>query len=179
MADTNPINTDAIAGGTARSWDEWLKFLTSIGAEKLSHTEIARLVNETGDANGWWSQSITVAFEQHIGRRDPGQRADGSFEVSATRTMPGERSEVYDRLCALLDGRENFDGVAIDGEARTSVTPKRSYWRAALEDGTAIVVSVEDKGADKVLIALMHQKLGGAGDIPRWRTFWKDQLAKL
>ncbi|MBO6718198.1 MAG: hypothetical protein JJ913_09615 [Rhizobiaceae bacterium] len=177
MNSTRPADTDTIASGTARSWDEWLEFLTGIGAEKLSHTEIARKVKATGDANGWWSQAITVAFEQHIGRRDPGQRADGSYEVSVTRSLPGERDDIYTQVCGLLDAMPDFDGIA--GESRTSVTPKRSYWRASLEDGTAIVLSVEDKGDGKVLVALAHQKLADADEIARWRAFWKDVLAKL
>ena len=145
----------------------------------MPHPEIAERIRKTGDASGWWAQSITVAFEQHIGRRDPGQRSDGSFEVSVTRTMRGERETVYRLACALFDTRNSFDGVAIDGAARTSVTPKRSYWRAGLADGTAVTVAVEDKGGGKALVALMHQKLGRADDIARWRGFWKEVLGRI
>jgi hypothetical protein len=60
---TKPINTAAIEKGTARSWPDWLAFLGAIGADKLTHKEIAEHVAATGDASDWWAQSIAVAYE--------------------------------------------------------------------------------------------------------------------
>lgn len=179
MGDTKPVGTDTIAGGTARSWDEWLAFLTEIGAETMPHPEIARRVQETGDANAWWAQTITVAYEQHIGRRKPGQRADGNFEISATRTIDGEREVVFDKLLARLEGVSSLGGIPLAAPARTSITPKRSYWRCDLEDGTAVAIALEQKTPDKVLIAATHRKLGSEEDAARRRAFWKAELEKL
>lgn len=179
MAATKPIDTDAISKGTARSWDDWLAWLSGIGAEDLSHAEIARRIVATGDASSWWAQSITVAWEQHIGRRRPGQRASGTFEVSATRTVPGETAALFEKLLARLSGVRAFGDVAIDGEPRTSVTPKRSYWRAKLADGTALQFSLEQKTPDRVLVAITHEKLASEADIPRWRAIWKEELGRV
>jgi len=84
------ISPEAIEGGTGRSWDEWLAFFTSIGAEQLTHQEIVARASELG-APPWWRQMVTVAYEQHIGRRVPGQDCDGEFNLSASRTRPGTR----------------------------------------------------------------------------------------
>lgn len=80
-----PVNADAITKGTAQSWKEWLAFLEAINAHSMPHDEIARRVRETGDASGWWAQTIAVAYEQHIGRRVPGQASDGTFQVSRSQ----------------------------------------------------------------------------------------------
>jgi hypothetical protein len=85
---TKPINTAAIEKGTGRSWNEWLAFLESIGAEKLSHKQIAERVTASGHTSGWWSQSIAVAYEQSIGRRLPGQVEDGTFQASRRGRFP-------------------------------------------------------------------------------------------
>jgi hypothetical protein len=179
MVATRPAGTDAIADGTARSWEEWLAFLTEIGAEDMPHPEIARRIQETGDASGWWAQSITVAFEQHIGRRKPGQRADGSFETSATRTLDGERDRLFADLVARLEGIDGFGGVALAAPPRTSVTPKRSYWRCKLADGTGVAFALEQKAPGKVLVAVTHDKVASENDATRWRTFWKQELGKF
>lgn len=179
MSATKPAGTDAIADGTARSWDEWLSFLERIGAGKMPHPEIARRIKETGDANGWWAQAITVAFEQHIGRRKPGQRSDGSYEVSATRTVDGEVAGIFASLCKRLDTTAAFDGVARAGTPRTSVTPKRSYWRCDLEDGTGVECALEQKAPGKVLVAVTHKKLASEDDAARRRGFWKQHLPAL
>ena len=177
MGATKPAGTDAIADGTARSWEEWLSFLQQIGASRMPHPEIARRIKETGDANGWWAQAITVAFEQHIGRRKPGQRSDGSYEISATRTVNGEVADTFASLCKRLDATAAFDGVARAGSPRTSVTPKRSYWRCDLADGTGVAFALEQKSGAKVLVAATHRKLASDTEAARWRAFWKDYLA--
>jgi hypothetical protein len=177
MSATKPAGTDAIAASTARSWEEWLAFLTEIGARDMPHPEIAERIRKTGDANGWWSQMITVAFEQHIGRRQPGQRSDGSFEMSVTRTVDGERAAVFDKLLARLEGVKAFNGVGLAAPPRTSITPKRSYWRCNMEDGTGVAFALEQKAPGKVLVAVTHDKLGSEGDAVRWRAFWKDEMA--
>ena len=103
---TKPISTAAIEKGTARSWQDWLAFLEEIGADRLSHKEIAERVAATGDASGWWSQSIAVAYEQRIGRRRPGQRSDGTYQASASRTIPGTRDEALVAWSALTGQRK-------------------------------------------------------------------------
>src|SRR5690606_39188985 len=90
---TKPIATAAFAEKTGKSWQGWLDFLDGIGARDLSHTEIARAIVETGEASGWWAQGITVAYEQHIGRRQPGQRPNGGYEVSVSKTVSGSPEE--------------------------------------------------------------------------------------
>ena len=179
MADTKPVDTDAISKGTARSWNDWLGWLSGIGAHELSHAEIARRVVATGDASSWWAQSIAVAWEQHIGRRKPGQRPCGTFEVSVTRTLAGEVSALLESIAARFDATSGFDGVAREGAACTSVTPKRSYWRCRLADGSGVQVSLEPRGAGRVLVAVTHGRIADQHAGPRWRAFWKEELGRL
>ena len=77
------MKLENFARTTGRSWEKWLEFLNEIGAGELTHTEIAQRIHDTGDATGWWSQSIALAYEQHIGRRVPGQVREGEYVVSA------------------------------------------------------------------------------------------------
>ena len=172
-----PSNIAAIANGTARGWEEWLAFLDSIGAEGMSHKEIARHVQETGDASGWWAQNITVAYEQHIGRRVPGQDSDGNFSVSVTKTVPGGMDAAFDRWLALVDGRSEFAGIAIARPPETSRSDKWRYWRCGLGDGSRVIVSVNQKAPGKAGLAIAVEKLESEAQIEHWRAFWKEFLS--
>lgn len=180
---TKPANIPAIERATDRSWPAWLTFFAGIEAERLTHAEIvARVVDEISDrverSHGWWAQGITIAYEQHLGRRVPGQGTDGEFRAGATKTFPGELDEARAAWLAVVDGRSAFDGVERDGEATESTTPKRQYWRCGLTDGSRVTVAFEPGSPGKSRIAVEHTKLDSAEAIDGWKTFWKGLLAQ-
>lgn len=179
MAATRPVPTAPFSEKTGRDWAGWLAFLDEIGARDMPHGEIAARVLATGDASAWWAQSITVAFEQHIGRRRPGQRSAGTYEVSANRTVAEDIATLFDRAAAHMAASAAFDGVATGPDARTSITPKRSYWRATLADGSTVQLAAEPKGTDRTLLNVTHAKLPAETEVGRWRAFWKSELGKL
>jgi hypothetical protein len=176
---TKPVSTTAFAEKTRRDWAGWLAFLDGIGARDLTHTEIAERIASTGDASPWWAQSIAVAYEQHIGRRKPGQRNSGEYEVSANRTVQGNRATVFARAAAHLDAARSLGGVAVGADARASETPKRSYWRATLTDGSTVQLAAEPKSDDRTMLNITHMKLESEDDGARWRAFWKEELGRM
>ncbi|WP_332716009.1 hypothetical protein [Pelagibacterium mangrovi] len=176
---TKPIATAAFAEKTGKSWQGWLDFLDGIGAGDLSHAEIARSIVETGEASGWWAQGITVAYEQHIGRRQPGQRSNGGYEVSVSKTVSGSPEEALGLWSAIADGLHDADGVAFAGEAETSASEKWRYWRRGLADGTRVGATIGEKPGGKATIAVTHEKLADEEAVARWRGYWKSVLAAL
>lgn len=178
---TRTADTHAIATHTGKSWEEWVVFLDQTGAHSFDHTAIAKLayteLEGVVDNPGWWAQSIAVAYEQHIGRRQPGQRADGIFEMSVTKTMPGDRQTVFERVAPLMPDAAGLTGAAIVNE-RTSVTPKRSYWRCDLTDDTKVTLAVEERG-DGSLLTITHSGLASPEAVEASRTLWKSWLTTL
>lgn len=145
---TSGTRIEPIERATGRSWQWWLDFMASIGAEQLDHTAIALRVEEElrGDIESaaWWAQGITVAWEQQSGRRLPGQRADGTFQTSVSRAIALDMpvlAEAWSTFAA------NDAGVLaqVTGEPRHSGTDKRINWRARGADGVAITVSSEPR----------------------------------
>lgn len=174
-----PANTAAFAEKTGRSWEGWLEFLDAVGARELSHKEIARKIVETGEASGWWAQGITVAYEQHIGRRQPGQRSDGRHEVSVSRSVAGTLDEAMAAWATAAQGLGDADGVAFAGEPDVSASDKWRYWRRPRADGTRLSVTVGEKSGGKATITVTHEKLDGPEEIERWRGYWKAVLGTL
>jgi len=86
---TTTSRIEAIERATGRSWDAWLAYMGSIGADQLSHHAIASALIEeldgTVDNVGWWAQATAVAYEHHVGRRVPGQRPDGTYQTNVSR----------------------------------------------------------------------------------------------
>ncbi|WP_369254751.1 hypothetical protein [Geodermatophilus amargosae] len=145
---TNP-RIGPVERATKRTWDEWLHFLDGIGAEDLDHGQIAlQVYEELGESfgrRGWWAQSVTVAYEQHIGRRIPGQRSDGTFQCSVSRATTLGMAELMERWRAFADGDAAVQEVLAGGDVKVSGTDRRLTWRTRAVDGSSVVVTSEPK----------------------------------
>ena len=139
---------EAVERATGRGWDDWLAYMASIGAEGLSHHEIASaLITELDgkvDNVGWWAQATAVAYEQYVGRRVPGQRPDGTFQTSVSRST----SLGMEPLTQAWTDFAAADQAVLDritGDVRVSGTANRITWRTKGRDGTALMVISEPK----------------------------------
>ena len=138
----------AIERATSVAWEEWRRFLDDHGAADLDHGGIAGLASErlgqTIDNPLWWAQSVAVAYEQEIGRRVPGQRSDGTFQLSVSRATSLD-------MQALIDAWTNFAASDpdvqswVDASPRVSGTEKRITWRTSGPGGAKITVTSEPK----------------------------------
>ena len=171
---------------TGRSLGAWFAVLDGRGARDLPHKDIARLLQGDYGVPGWWSQSVTVEYEKHIGRRETGQSQSGEYEGTATRSLPGTMDEVLDGWVARLPAEPGaaFDGVAFAGEPSFSKTEKWRYWRVSLADGSRVTVTISEKpgGAAKAggpasIIAVTSRRLPTREDGARWKAFWRAHLA--
>lgn len=198
-ASPRPANVDALVRATSIEWEDWTSRLDAAGGRDLAHPELARLtLAEIKDQDGcsnpeWWAQTAAVAYEQHIGRRLPGQREDGTFDANASRTVPGTMDEALERVSEVFDAalapapqEKNDDGrrLVLSGEARTSATEKWRYWRADLADGTTVAVTINDKkvadgAAPKATVAIGHRGLPSPDAAAAAKDAWKDLLGQL
>lgn len=178
---TKAQNIESIERALGEPWAQTRQRLEKAGGTDASHKELADALYPQFDGvvanHGWWVQGAVVAYEQEIGRRVPGQRADGTFDVAVSRTVPGERGEVIDRLAALVDG--SLGGVDLDGQPRLSTTPKRSFWRANLVDGTKIEAAAEPKDDGRTVLALTASKLPSAEALEERRAQLKDLISQV
>lgn len=153
---TGNMRVEPIERATNRTWDEWLAFMDSINAKELSHHEIATKVLEELmgqiDSPAWWAQGITVAYEQAIGRRLPGQRSDGTFQTSVSRATTLGMQDLMTRWEAFAAADPEVLGL-VAGDVRVSGTENRISWRAKAADGSAIVVISEPKTKGASIVA--------------------------
>jgi hypothetical protein len=180
MAENSRIKP--IERATSRSWDEWLKFMEGIGAKNLSHQAIAMKVSEELDGkvdnSGWWAQSVTVAYEHHIGHRVPGQRSDGTFETSVSKATKLGMQALMDQWVQFAAGDEAVLAMTA-AEARVSGTENRISWRTKGHDGSDIRVTSEPKKDGTASIIVVQSGLESHGLNMEAKAIWSAILQRF
>lgn len=171
-----PQSDDAIRTATGKGWEEWRQVLDEWDAPQKSHTEIAAyLANELG-IDGWWAQGVTVGYERLIGRRAVGQRNDGSYSSSVSKSIDAEIERVH---AALVDEAARTvwlgDGVV---QFRTASPPKSARFDD-VEHGVIIAFFLTGKGAAKCAVQIEATKLPSAAAGDAWKAAWKPRLQAL
>lgn len=159
---------------TGCTWARWVPMLDGLGAADMTHGEIAALVNRKFKISGWCSQAVTVGYERIKGRRAIGQRVDGRYEASKSRTFGVPVATLFD---AWAKARRRKRWLAdADVTVRTAVAPKsmRLGWR----DGTIVAVWFTPKG-DRSSVAVAHTKLPDKPTADRLREYWAERLDAL
>lgn len=176
-------NPATIARATGRSWADWLRLLDAHEAEALPHREIAKLalhrMPEAMPNAQWWAQGTAIAYEQAKGIRVPGQSSQGDFQVTASRTVCGNRGSVCSAWCHITENLSEYDGVPAADSAHVSSTEKWHYWRLKLSDGSRVAVNISEQKGGKSTISVNHTNLESEQERERWRAYWKILLAQL
>jgi len=161
---------------TGRSWDDWFTLLEEWGAARRKHGEIARwLVDEHG-VDGWWSQGITVRYEQELGLRVPGQSSDGLFSASASKTIAAPVERLFAAFTDAKLRRRWLSGTKLT--VRTANEPKTL--RADVVSGSGrIAVGFVPKANGKAQVSLLHERLVDADEAARMKGFWRERLVEL
>lgn len=178
---TKPINTASIEKATNKSWEQWISELDESGARELSHTDLARKLydelNGSLENPGWWAQGITVAYEQHIGKRMPGQLANGLFELAVSKTAEMSRDELFEKVVKWFEKQNELNGSE-SLKQRSSKTPKRSTWRCDFADGSKFSATVEES-KEKSKLILTHTAVPTKEEADEWKEFWRNIADKL
>ena len=175
--DTEPGGSgEGMRRATGRDRDGWFAVLDAWGAAGRSYQEIAAWLTGEHDLSSWWAQKLIVEYEQVRGLRAAGVRPDGTFTVSASKTVAVPVGRVF---AAFVDAdvRERWLPAAAIRE-RTS-QPGRSV-RFDWDDGaTRVNVSVAAAGEAKSQAAVEHERLPDAQAAEEAKAYWRERLAVL
>jgi hypothetical protein len=165
----------SIKAKTGCNWERWVKALDKVGADKKSHREVASMVAKTWKLDGWWAQTVTVGYERIKGLRARGQRRDGSYEATKSRTFDVPVTTLYD---AWADKRVRDRWLRdANVKVRTATAPKSI--RLGLADGSILAVGFLPKGKAKSSVAVSQNKLPDKETANRMKQFWSEQLDAL
>ncbi len=178
-----PIDYAALAGTsdatikakTGCIWERWVRALDNHGAKEMSHRDIAALVGDKYKIDGWWSQAVTVGYERIKGLRARGQRRDGTFEASKSRTFDVPVTTLFDAWADASVRRRWLAGESV--KVRTATAPKSM--RLGWSDGSIIAVGFQAKGKSKSSVAVQHTKLADRETADRLKQYWSGRLDTL
>jgi uncharacterized protein YndB with AHSA1/START domain len=161
---------------TGRGWDEWFALLDAWGAADRRHPAIAKWLMAEHRVDNWWSQSITVRYEQERGLRVPGQTSDGYFSATGSRTIAAPVERLFEAFADAGLRERWLPGAKLT--VRTATAPKslRADWG---DDGTRVAVGFVAKGDGRAQVAVGHERLPDAEAAARMKGFWRDRLADL
>jgi hypothetical protein len=169
------VGSEAVARATGRAWDEWLKVLDRAGAKKMPHKDIALMLSRQFAVPSWWSQMVTVGYEQARGLRAVNQKADG-FAANASKTLGIPVARLFDawsdpkaRAHWLLD-------APVEVRRATDGKSMRMSWTLG---GSSVDVGFYAKGAGKSQVAVSHSKLKSAAAVVKQKAFWGEALDRL
>ncbi len=169
------MSDEAVAAKTGCTWDKWVRSLDAHDMASKPHREIAEFVHEKYKIPGWWAQNVTVGYERIKGLREKGQRRDGGYEASKSKTVAVPVARLYR---AFRDKRLRERWLpGIELTVRTA-TPERSM-RVTWDDGTSLEIGFFPKGDDKSQVAISHVKLASKADAEARKAFWAERLAAL
>ena len=165
----------SIKAKTGCNWERWVKSLDRWGADKKSHREIVDMVSKTWKIDGWWSQTVTVGYERIKGLRARGQRRDGSYEATKSRTFDVPVATLFDAWAdkGIRDRWLRDNNVKV----RTATAPKSI--RLGLADGSILAVGFLPKGKAKSSVAVSQNKLPDKETANRLKQYWSEQLDAL
>lgn len=174
-ADVAGMSDEKVKEKTGCTWERWVFALDRRGAAEMSHGEITRVINEKYKVDGWWSQMVAVGYERIKGLRARGQRRDGSYEASKSRTFDVPVRKLFDAWAKAPVRRRWLDGAEV--KVRTATPPKSM--RIGWADGGIVAVWFESKGKSKSVVALAHTKLPDKETADRLKKYWTDRLDAL
>jgi len=160
---------------TGCTWERWVLALDYKRAHTWPHREIARYVHEKYKIPGWWAQTVTVGYERIKGLRVVGQRRDGSFETSKSRTFGVPLARLYSAFHDTRTRARWLPGVDLTVRTATREKSMRITW----PDRTSVEVGFTRKGADKSQVAVQHGKLADRVAVTRVKQYWTERLGAL
>lgn len=168
------MSDDVIKEKTGCTWEKWVKSLDYHGAEKMSHREIAALVSQKYKVPSWWTQTVTVGYERIKGLRARGQRRDGSFEATKSKTFNVPIDDLYDAWASATKRKKWLNDARV--RIRTATKPKsiRIDWNDAI-----IAVGFYQKGNGKSSVAVQHAKLDSREAADEMKRYWSARLDEL
>jgi uncharacterized protein YndB with AHSA1/START domain len=169
------VGNEAVRKATGRPWDEWLKALDRAGAKAMAHKDIALMLSRRFNVPDWWSQMVTVGYEQARGLRKAYQKADG-FSATASRTVAVPLDKLYAAWSEPRQRSRWLMDAPLEICRSTDGKSMRMTWTAG---DSSVVVGFSRKGAEKSVVALEHGKLADAKAVGTQKDYWGKALDRL
>jgi hypothetical protein len=169
------MSDEAVKSKTGKAWKEWFAILDRAGAAKMTHQEIADHLHTKYAVQPWWTQMVTVTYEQQRGLRDKHQRPDG-YQTSVSRTINAPLSTLYK---SVANEKNRTGWLREQGLVVRKATPNKTM-RVTWSDGKqSLEFYFYPKADTKTQIVVQHSKIADAKTAAKMKTYWANALDRL
>jgi uncharacterized protein YndB with AHSA1/START domain len=149
--------------------------LDRAGAKSMLHKDIALLLSRKFRIPGWWSQMVTVGYEQARGLRMVNQQADG-FAANASRTVATDLDRLYAAWNEPRQRARWMPEAPIEVRRSSDGKSMRITWTA---NDSRVDVGFFAAGKGKSRVQVGHAKLASAAAVKRQKAYWSEALERL
>ena len=169
------MSDEAVQAKTGKTWKEWFGLLDQAGAKKMTHQEIANYLHTKHDVPPWWTQMVTVTYEQRSGMRDKHQRPDG-YQISVSRTINIPLSKLYKSVANEKNRSAWLEEKGLEVRRATPNKTMRVTWSDGKQN---LEFYFYPKGDTKSQIVVQHSKISDARNAAKLKTYWSAALDRL
>ena len=127
------------------------------------------------DIKAKWEKLSDEDLDAINGRRERGQRLDGMYEASKSKTFNVPVKTLFRAWADSGMRRRWLDDVKTVVRTATATKSMRLQW----PDGTIVAIWFTPKGEAKSVVALAHTKLRDKAASDKAKTYWRDRLDAL
>jgi hypothetical protein len=162
------MSNAVVKGKTGKDWAGWFGALDRVGAAKLEHGAIAKILSEEHGMPSWWCQMVTVEYERARGLRVRHQGTSG-FSVSISKTVATSLSDLYQATANAAKRKKWFP----KGDFEPSSQTKDKYFRGSWKKNARLEIGFYAKGEGRAQITVGVYKLAKKADVEAERAAWK------
>jgi len=169
------ISDDAVQKNTGRTWKRWFAILNKAGAKKMEHKQIAQLLHNKYGLSGWWSQMVTVQYEQDIKGRKKHQKPEG-YQISKSATLPKSATKIFNSINSPIKRVKWLDDPGITITKSTKNKSIRGKW---IDKKTIVEFQLYPKDKNKTQLVIQHSKISSATNAANMKLYWGKNLRSL
>jgi len=169
------ISDDAVKKRTGKNWKEWFSILNKASAKKMEHKAIAKLLHTKYGLSSWWSQMVTVQYEQENKGRKKHEKPEG-FQISKSITIPFPVLKVFN---SVNSPAKRVVWLKDPGIAITKSTKDKSIRGKWVDKKTSVEFQFYPKEISKTQVVVQHSKISSATNAANMKIYWGKNLRSL
>jgi hypothetical protein len=169
------ISDEAVQKSTGKTWKNWFSLLNKAGAKKMEHKDVAQLLYKNYGLSGWWSQMVTVQYEQEIKGRKKHETTSG-FQISKSITLTAPLTKIFNTINSPLKRIVWLNDPAITITKSSKNKSIRGKW---IDKKTNIEFQFYPKENGKTQLVVQQSKIKSAKEAEKMKTYWRKQLNNL
>jgi hypothetical protein len=169
------ISDEAVKKSTGKNWEQWFSILNKAGAKKMEHKQVAELLYQKYSLSLWWSQMVTVQYEQEMKGRKKHETALG-FQISKSMTIPISVVKLFNAVNAPA---KRVVWLKDPGFTISKSVQNKSVRGKWVDKKTIVEFQFNPKDKSRTQIVVQHSKISSAAKAANMKLYWGKNLLSL